>query len=119
MPSRPTAGSIGRLSWSEYQLLLDFGQGQGTILKRTIDFASDHRPASHRCFGREFEPSGTGFVPDKTAFIEKKPVARGIDLIRIHRLEADESSDFIESGAQVDCSDVLERRFNQEGFHQI
>jgi len=119
MPSRWTAGSIGRLTWGEYQLLLDFGQGQGTILKRTIDHARDHAPARHRGFGGEFEAADTRFIPDKAAFIEKKAIARGVHLIRIDRIEADELSDFVESGEQVDGSGALDGGVNQEGFHQI
>jgi hypothetical protein len=119
MPSRWTAGSIGRLSWDEYQLLLNFGQGQGTILKRTIDHARDHAPARHGGFGGKFKTTGTRFVPDEATFIKKKAIARGVHLIRIDRIEADELSDFVESGEQVDGRGALDGWVNQEGFHQI
>ena len=119
MPSRWTAGSIGRSRWGEYQLLLDFGQGQGTILKSTIDHPRDYAPARHRGFGSEFEAAGTRFVADKAAFIKKKTIACGVHLIRIDRIEADELSDFIESGVQVDGRGALDGGVNQKGFHQI
>jgi hypothetical protein len=119
MPSRGTAGSIGRLSWGEYQLLLDFGQGQGTILKSTIDHTRDYAPACHGGFGGEFKATNTRFVADEATFIKKKAIARGVHLIRIDRIEADELADFIESGEQVDGSSALDGGVNQEGFHQI
>ena len=119
MPPRQTARSIGRLTWGEYQLLLDIGQGHGTILKSTIDHAGDHAPAGYRGFGGKFKATCTRFVANEAAFIEKKAIARGIHLIRIDRIEADELSDFIESGAQVDGSGALGGGVNQEGFHQI
>jgi len=79
--------------------LLDLVQDQGTILKGTIDRASNNGPARYRRFGGKSKATSMWFVPDETLFIEKKAIASGIELVRINRIEADELADFIESTA--------------------
>lgn len=113
---RPVSNSSTR---SEHQLLLDFGQGQGTILKCTIDHTSDDAPARYRGFSGKFKATDAWFFPNEAVIIEKKAIASGVNFIRIDRVEANESTDVIDSGAQVDHNGALDRGVNQKGFHKI
>ena len=80
-------------------MLLDLVQGQGTILKSTIDLASNNAPARYRGLAGELKATNTWFVPDEAFFVEKKAIARCVYLIGAQRIEADELVDFIESAA--------------------
>jgi hypothetical protein len=57
---------------------MDFVQGEGTILKNTINHASDHAPAGYRGFGSKLKATSTWFVADEAIFVKKKSIARGV-----------------------------------------
>jgi len=54
---------------------MDFVQGEGAILKNTINHASDHAPARYRGFGGKFKATSIWFVSDEAFFVKKKAIA--------------------------------------------